>query len=76
MCARILNKSCFKYVMENQPHSAPKFSDLLLCLMFHPSGYYAENKLRIEPLTSLALIDLLSDMKRVIDSLPSVYIIL
>ena len=28
--------SCFEYVMENQPHSAPKFSDLLLCLMFHP----------------------------------------
>ena len=41
----------------------------------HVSGYYAENKLRIEPLTSLALIDLLSilpDMETVIDSLPPV----
>ena len=37
------------------------------------SGYYTENKLRVEPLTSLALIDLLTilpDMETVIDSLP------
>ena len=39
------------------------------------SAHYAENKLRIEPLTSLALIDLLTilpDMETVIDSLPPV----
>ena len=39
------------------------------------SGYYADNKLRIEPLTSFALIDsltILPDMETVIDSLPPV----